>query len=41
MNQKIRDNMSSKPYIAFFEVGKDANQIVEVMLEASNYGPPI
>merc|ERR1712243_259616 len=28
-NHKIRDEMSSKPYIAFFEVGKDENKIVE------------
>ena len=33
--------MSSKPYIAFFEVGKDANQIVEVNFACSNAGPPI
>merc|ERR1712126_231454 len=29
VNHKIRDEMSSKPYIAFFEVGKDENKIVE------------
>ena len=35
VNHKIRDEMSSKPYIAFFEVGKDENKIVEVKLTMS------
>ena len=41
LNHKIRDKMSSKPYIAFFEVGKDENKIVEVKLACSNRVPPI